>query len=367
MKTSSLILPALVATSSLAVTTMHCPHEDTFLDHLTLSARFGFGIEARFGARVNQSGGTYNSLDGYVLTDSTGNFSPPPTNPSDPHLDNLTQYWGYDNSARQRDGAPVVGGFPTVLMTRIAGAAAGGGLGGSTLEDDPTISPELSYRRQFAEGDEKDWSWGGEIAVNYQNLCLRNSGTQNYTGVQDAFQYYQGTLPPNSPTSNGQSYQGPYAPSTGGPQYILISPLPIPQTGTVPVVVSGRHQFDADIWGFRLGPYLNRTLGKEKNWDVNFVGGLALALVDSSVSWSEDLRVNGIADSLRSGSGGDTELMWGYYVGANVSWHINKRWDLNAGVQFQDLGTLQQNVGNRQVELDMSEVIYLTVGVAYKF
>jgi hypothetical protein len=79
------------------------------------------------------------------------------------------------------------------------------------------------------------------------------------------------------------------------------------------------------------------------------------------------LTVNGVTDPTHSGSGSNTELMWGYYVGANVSWHINERWDLNAGVQFQDLGTLSQTVGNRQVELDMSEVVYLTVGISYKF
>ena len=284
MKKSQLILPVLVATTTLAVPANNTA-EESFLDHLTLSARFGIGLKAKFGARANNSGGTYNYLDGYVLTDSTGNFSPPPTNPGDPHLDNLTQYWGYDNSARQRDGAPVIDGFPTVLMTRDA--SGGGGLGASTLEDCVNVSPELSYMREFDEGDEKDWRWGGEIAVSYVNLCLRNNTLVNGTGVQDAFQYYQGTLPPNSPTANGQSYQGPYAPSAGGPQYILISPLAIPQSGTVPIIVSGRHQFDADIWGFRLGPYLNRTLGKEKNWDINFVGGLSLALVNSSASWSQ--------------------------------------------------------------------------------
>src|SRR5258708_6045771 len=67
-------------------------------NHLTLSLRFGLNISAKFkgigtslfpsspgAGQVTPNGDPYNYSDGYVLTDSTGNFL------------GVTSYWGYDN------------------------------------------------------------------------------------------------------------------------------------------------------------------------------------------------------------------------------------------------------------------------------
>src|SRR5471032_843290 len=79
----------------------------TYLDstnRITLSLRFGLNIHSKFkgigssfasgsaaaaGSRRTPNGDLYNYDDGYVLTDSTGNF-----------LD-LSTYWGYDSTALQ--------------------------------------------------------------------------------------------------------------------------------------------------------------------------------------------------------------------------------------------------------------------------
>lgn len=368
MKTSHLLWLVTLTAAAFPLPT-HGESDDSLIDHLTFSARFGFNINAKFGPRVTPGGGLYNYLDGYVLRDSTGNFDPTSTFPG------ITQYWGYDSSARQRDGMPTFAGngvngvngvnYPTIGMTR---GPAGVDLLNHSLSDDPLVGGELGYMREFGHSDDGRWVWGGEAAVNYANLCMQADSGFNGLGVQDYYPYFPGTVPPGSPTSTGQPYQGPYAPNTSGPQHVLIGDTLI-GSASVPLNVSGHQEFKADLWGLRVGPYLQRTMGKDRQIELNLVGGLAVALVDAQASWRETVIVNNdfANATTHSGSGSATDVLWGYYVGANVSWHLSKRWDVNGGVQFQDVGNYRENLGSRQVELDMSKSIFVTLGVSFKF
>ena len=67
------------------------------------------------------------------------------------------------------------------------------------------------------------------------------------------------------------------------------------------------------------------------------------------------------------GSGSDTSLLWGYYIGLEAAYQINKDWAVEAGVQFQDLGTYSHNFGGRTAELDLSQSIFVHVGISYSF
>jgi len=322
-------------------------------NRLTLSARFGFNIRAKFGRRLTPDGLAYNYLDGYVLRDSTGDFDPTGTFPG------ITQNWGYDNSARQRDGSAAIGGFPTVSMTRLA---SGADPLTDKIDDDPNPGFELVYARQLYVSDQ--WHFGVEAAANFTSIGLRESGTTSGSGFLDAFQYFPGTSPPNSPTANGEPFQGTFGPGTGGPQYALISDSAAGSTA-VPVSVAGQRKFDADLWGFRLGPYVERQLSRR--WAVNLAGGLAVAIVNGDASWSQTLTVNGVTDPTYSGRAKDSDVLWGWYVGGNVTWHIDRRWDVTGGVQYQDVGIYSQNAGARQAELDLSQAIFVSIGVSWRF
>src|SRR5205085_6169665 len=116
-----------------AVASLQAQEEVT--NRLTLSARFGFNIAARFKgvstipapivARTTSKGDPYNYDDGYVLTDISGNFG------------GQTWYWGYDDSSRQISGN-------SILLSHNALAQ---GAGSVTTKDDPGYGAELVYRR----------------------------------------------------------------------------------------------------------------------------------------------------------------------------------------------------------------------------
>ena len=343
-----IVWPVLVATSTMAVP-LNKPVEDSFVNRLTLNARFGLNIGAKFGARTTPEGGLYNYVDGYVLTDSTGNANP--TDGSE-IPGPLTQYWGYNNSPRQ-----VVGN--TIVLTR---SAAGSDLLSHKFDDDPRLGAELVYSRELGKHDK--WTYGFEVGIGYMNLCLRDNSSYTGTGTQDAFPFFAGTTPPEAGTvAHPDAYQGAFnlAQQAG----FVIGAVPVSSIPGQQVSIAGRHQFDADIWGLRVGPYLSHPLGKHA--EINLVGGFAAALINAHTEWSETSTIGGVTDPAQAGRGHNCDVLWGYYIGANVSWHLNKRWDLNAGVQFQDLGVYRQTTGNRVAEIDMSAAIYVTVGIAYKF
>jgi len=59
--------------------------------------------------------------------------------------------------------------------------------------------------------------------------------------------------------------------------------------------------------------------------------------------------------------------MVGWYAGANLAWQISEKWSAIAGVQFQDVGTYDHSFGGRDVELNLSSSIFVTLGIGYSF
>jgi len=97
-------------------------------------------------------------------------------------------------------------------------------------------------------------------------------------------------------------------------------------------------------------------------------GGLAVGIVDTSASWNETLTLPGGSGSVSAAGGGsDLDVVWGYYIGLDVTYKFSEHWGLDIGVQFQDVGVYSHNFGGRTAELDMSNSIYLQGGVSYSF
>lgn len=314
--TGIIIAASLTAASSKA--------EDV-TNRFSFSARMGFNISAKFQnrvvappARTTPDGSSYNYDDGYILDDSSGSFG------------GMTWNWGYDNSAQ------IDTGNNTVALSRSTGASTS-----PTEKDDFSPGAELVYNRQFGERD--NVRYGIELAGNFLNIGI--NGNQNLNRVTDLYSYVPGTTPPANP------YQGTFT----GPGFVIFTNI----SSSITSSISERQKFDGDLWGFRLGPYLEIPLSERVN--LNVIGGLAFGFLDAEVSW----RQNGL--SLVSGREHDSEFLWGGYVGGNLSWQFAEDWSLIGGAHYQSLGNYAHSFAGRKVKVQLRNTVFVTLGVGYTF
>ena len=92
--------------------------------------------------------------------------------------------------------------------------------------------------------------------------------------------------------------------------------------------------------------------------NLSVSGGLAVGLLDNTVSWTQTATVTRASHF---------DAVWGYYVRANVSWHLSERWDAVGDVQFQNLGTYQHSFAGQEVELNLRNSLFVTLGLSYHF
>lgn len=355
MKMTRSILAAL-ATASLATTV---PAEEIVTNRLTASLRFGLNISAKFkgsaatlpapsSARLTPHGDAYNYDDGYVLTDVSGNEG------------GQTWYWGYDNSANYPAGQVSDGvAFPanTLLFSH---STPTGDFTSPTLDDDPQFGVEVTYNRYL--GTKDGASYGLEMAANYLNLSLHDKRSFSGTVLRatDAYAYTPGTTPPGASPAN--PYQGSY--DGWG---FLLGDAPVASATAVVAdgyTISGTRQLDADLWGWRLGAYMDFPI--EDNLNLWVSAGLAMGALKADANWNETVTL-GTATATSAGRGSHSDLLWGWYASANLSWDFSERWSAVAGVQFQDLGKYKHNFGGRAVELDLSRALFITLGASYRF
>jgi hypothetical protein len=328
-------------------------------NRVTLSLRFGLNIHSKFSgignsfasgsiygnARRTPNGDPYNYGDGYVLTDSTGNFL------------GLTTYWGYDSTAAQYNSAADTIALHQTTATGIPSDASSGG-------DKPFPGFELAYDRELLEKENwHDMRFGLEAALNYMKISLNSSSTFGAT-VATMTDIYQlpGTTPPAA--TPGAPFQGTFDGSPGGYSLLgsrISSVLGSPTSATFLT----QDHFNADLWGGRLGPYVELPL--TKNLDLRLSGGLAIGLLNGNESWTQTLTPLGGSPVTASGGGDAFQTLWGYYASLDADWQINKRWAVDGAVQFQDLGKFTHNFGGRQVELDLSRSLFVELGISYSF
>jgi hypothetical protein len=319
------------------------------LNRLTLSGRAAFGLSASFGSlpagsfssatRFTPNGDPYNYDNGYVLTDSSGN------------LGGQTSYWGYD------DPSQISGN--TILMSRSA-AVSGGGSGDAVADSNPNYGGELLFSRQL--GTFKEVRYGLEAGLSYLNISLKDHSPyqEQVSSVTDAYAFTPGTTPPATPPA----YQGPYS----GPGF-LIGSTPVSSSSSLlgSVAVSGSRKYDADLFGFRLGPYVEFSLFNLPQLTMSLGGGFAAGWVSASASWSESAALPGGGTLNSSGSGSDSSFLIGGYLGGQVSYYFSRSWSAVAGVQYQKLGSIEQNMGGRKVDVDFSQTVFISLGVGYSF
>jgi hypothetical protein len=218
--------------------------ETNQLNRVGLNARFGFNINANFknlgrvktvpNTRTTPDGAAYNYDDGYVLTDISDNFG------------GQTWNWGYDN-------ADQITGNDTILMSRSR--LSGNGGAAPDLGDDGQPGAELTYNRELGRCGEL--RYGIEGALNYLNISFDSDSRHGagMTRTTDEYPFTPGTTPPEAP------YQGSFE----GPGFVIgDTPVSsVTETSRRGATVAGRRDFDADVWGFRLGPYVDIPLAEK--------------------------------------------------------------------------------------------------------
>jgi hypothetical protein len=318
-------------------------------NRVTLSLRFGLNIHTKFSGIGNSLGsgpalsGYYD--DGYVVTASPPNTSPNP---------NYTTYWGYDSTSQLVGAAGAYTGV-SFNHTTVTGASSDV----SSAGDKPYPGFELSYDRELLEKENwHDLRFGFEAAVNWMNISLNNNSAIGGATLFTATDYYNFPITIPDPP--------PFA-DTGLPGQPALQVPPYNQTtATTPnATILTQDHFDADLWGGRLGPYAELPLTKKL--DLRLSGGLAVGLLSGSDSWKQTLTPSGGSPITASGGGDAFDILWGYYASLDANWQINKRWAVDGGVQYQDLGKFDHNFGGRKVELDLSQSVFLKVGVSYSF
>jgi hypothetical protein len=127
--------------------------------------------------------------------------------------------------------------------------------------------------------------------------------------------------------------------------------------------VTGKRSFDADLFGFRVGPYLEVPLGEDLMLTLS--GGLALACVNSDFSFNETVAFPGVVPV--AGSGSHNDLQVGGYAAGNVAYKFNAAWGVFGGVQFQDVGKYSHQESGRKAVLDLSQTLFVVFGASYAF
>jgi hypothetical protein len=200
------------------------------------------------------------------------------------------------------------------------------------------------------------------MAFNYTDVGIHD-GHNVYAPVNQISDAYSlgGITPP---------YDAPPAPAYRGSfsrPGALISDQPTRTSMVLPnaALISGQRNLDANVYGWRLGPYLDVPFFS--NMAFSFSAGLAVACVDSDFGFTEAVTIPGVGMQSHAGSGNRSEALVGYYIGGLLSIAVSQQLSLFIGGQWQDVGEFQQTVGGKTATLDLGKSVFLTVGFGWSW
>jgi opacity protein-like surface antigen len=332
LQTSTTIAAVFLASIAAAQNTDGVRFEDDRpVNRFGLSYRAGFNVSAKFknaGVGANpgpaRSGVNHNYDNGYNRVDVSGNTG-------QGACENCTWYWGYERSSQVS---------PDGLFLSMSSSSAEAEV---DADEDVSHGAELTYQREL--GRIGRAYWGVEGAFNYMTLDI--SEDVSLTRITDRYALtVEGvTIVPPLPPYAG-SFQGP------GP---VISDIPLRRTERLP---GGEREFEADIYGFKIGPYIEWPFAEK--WSLLFSGGLAIASINSDFGFTD-------ARTGASGSDSDSDWNFGGYVSGNIIYNITRSVDIFAGVQYQHLGDYSHKLDGTEAELDLGQSVYGVVGVGFSF
>lgn len=323
-----------------------------FRNRFSVSYRPSFNIKAEFknlgfpASTVPGPGGGLVDRDydnGYVRLETTGLATGSP--------DGYTSNWSY------QDNAQVVGN--NLIMSKASSAGTIGSSG--SVGDDPQQGMEFLYA--LAMGPVGKFTWGFEGAFGYGGVDIRETGSlaadiNIVTDTFDISNLEDGGGPPPAPGTPSTGRSGTSA-------LILVEPASRSTTLVTGSTIRGQRSVEANVFDFRVGPYIEFQLARRVGLTLS--GGLGLAWVDSTFAFDETLQLPGAGPLVNSGRGSESDLLVGGYAAANLSYAFAEAWRIFAGVQYRNLGTFNQRVDDAEVEIDFGSALYSTLGISYSF
>ena len=262
--------------------------------------------------------------DGFVGKDDTGNAG------------NLTTYWGYQNPSQVVDGNSYL-----VMHNSNSGQI------GSSSNGDTYNGLELTWQHQL--DTLEPFRYGIESAFSWMSYSVKQTVTAP-SSVLGADAYSLGYTPPSAPYT-GTPNSGPFIPVLGT------------QTTGLPVTLAS--DFDANLYGVRLGPYLDAPF--TKHFMMSLSAGLSVVLVKSSFSYTESYSTPGGTGISTSASASDFSAVVGGYINLQACVKVTDQVYLFTGMQYQPTQNYKVTAGNKQAELDFGNPLYWTLGIGYSF
>jgi hypothetical protein len=326
-----------------------------------LRSRIGVGFSFGFGAKVSlgsmetftssvgaSTGGGMNRtyLDGFVSVDSSDNLG-------DVRVPSRTHNFGFEDSSQ-------------VDLVRNAGTIEFHDVrlsGGSALDskrDGASPGFEIFYSRRLSKGQK--WERELEIGLSFQDIGIRSgTGAANFEVLTDSYE-----LGGVDPTVRGVPYTGGFLPDiSGSPK---IGDIPTRTLSTAQGTIIGGTDIDSTTLMGRLGPSF-RYHASDK-FRLNLLGGVALGYSSVDVRYNEvrSVSLGGSAIvSRRSGSFGDSDLVWGGYAAVRGSYYLTERLTALGEVRYLYTDSFELNDGVRSASIELSDGIGLMLGVGYDF
>ena len=326
-----------------------------------LRSRIGVGFSFGFGAKVSLGtmetftssvgaatggGGNRTYLDGFVFVDSSDNLG-------DVRVPSRTHNFGFEDSSQ-------------VNLVRNAGTIdfhdvrLSGGSAFDSKRDEATPGFEIFYSRRLSKGQK--WERELEIGLSFQDIGIRSgTGTANFEVLTDSYE-----LGGVDPTVRGVPYTGGFLPDiSGSPK---IGDIPTRTLSSGQGTITGGTDIDSTTLIGRLGPSF-RYHASEK-FRLNLLGGVALGYASVDVNYSELRSVSLGGSSIvsqRSGSFGDSDIVWGGYAAVRGSYYLTERLTALGEVRYIYTDSFDLNDGIRSASVALSDGIGFMVGVGYDF
>ena len=342
--------PLLSSAIALAVTSVQAQeagYSQPMTNRVSVGYRAGFNVRTTFRglggmpAASNPGPGpaggsdqTHTYDDGYVRPDSTPG-------------DGMTWNWGY-RSASQTPGDGM-----TTIEFHSSQSQSSGELSG--VGSDPIHGFEINYERWLGRVGSSG-NWGMLLGFNYGRISVRDDRSFSATATVTTDVYNLGGAEPPDP---------PYDGSFAGPGTLIDDPAISRNVSSSTSVITGRHELKADVFGFRLGPYVEFPITEKLSF--NFGSGVAVAVVNSKFSFSESATVAGLPLGSAKGANLRNDILWGIYVAGTFSYALDRSWSLFGGVEYQYMQSFEQRIGSREVKLDFAYPFYAKGGISFSF